>query len=103
MEFELRLPDVGEGIAEGEIVRWLVSEGDRVAEDDLLVEGLTGKGNGENPHPPAGTVSRIVAQPGQVVKVGEVMAVLEVAGGKEVSAARDQPSPAPAAPPKAPA
>ncbi|HBO70002.1 MAG TPA: branched-chain alpha-keto acid dehydrogenase subunit E2, partial [Deltaproteobacteria bacterium] len=89
MEFELRLPDVGEGIAEGEIVRWLVSEGDRVAEDDLLVEVLTDKANVEIPSPVSGTVSRIVAQPGQVVKVGEVMAVLEVVA----------PSKTPAAPP----
>lgn len=86
MEFELRLPDVGEGIAEGEIVRWLVSEGDRVAEDDLLVEVLTDKANVEIPSPVSGTVSRIVAQPGQVVKVGEVMAVLEVAGSPKAPA-----------------
>src|SRR3990172_2797945 len=87
MEFELRLPDVGEGIAEGEIVRWLVSEGDRVAEDDLLVEVLTDKANVEIPSPVSGTVSRIVAQPGRVVKVGEVMAVLEVAALPKTPAA----------------
>ncbi len=78
MEIELRLPDVGEGIAEGEIVRWLVAEGDRVAEDDLLVEVLTDKADVEIPSPVAGTLVRIVAQPGQVVPVGGVMAILEV-------------------------
>ena len=86
MAFELRLPDVGEGIAEGEIVRWLVSEGDRVAEDDLLVEVLTDKANVEIPSPVSGTVSRIVAQPGKVVKVGEVMVVLEVAAPPKAAA-----------------
>lgn len=80
MVFELTLPDIGEGIAEGEIVRWLVAEGDRVREDDLLVEVLTDKANVEIPSPVSGTLVRIVAQPGQVVQVGEVMAVLEVAG-----------------------
>lgn len=95
MEFELRLPDVGEGIAEGEIVRWLVAEGDRVREDDLLVEVLTDKANVEIPSPVSGILSRIVAAPGQVVKVGEVMAVLEVAG----EAARPAERPPGAAPP----
>lgn len=80
MEIEVRLPDIGEGIAEGEIVRWLVAEGDRVREDDLLVEVLTDKANVEIPSPVSGVLSRIVAAPGQVVKVGEVMAILEVAG-----------------------
>ena len=49
MAFELRLPDVGEGVAEGEIVRWLAAEGAAVREDDLLVEVLTDKANMEIP------------------------------------------------------
>ena len=80
MEIEVRLPDIGEGIAEGEIVRWLVAEGDRVREDDLLVEVLTDKANVEIPSPVTGTLVRIVAQPGQILRVGEVMAVLQAAG-----------------------
>lgn len=80
MEIEVRLPDIGEGIAEGEIVRWLVAEGDRVREDDLLVEVLTDKANVEIPSPVTGTIVRIVAQPGQILRVGEVMAVLQAAG-----------------------
>jgi len=83
VEFEVRLPDIGEGIAEGEIVRWLVAEGDRIREDDLLVEVLTDKADVEIPSPVSGILSRIVAAPGRVVKVGEVMAVLEVAGEAE--------------------
>lgn len=79
MEFELRLPDIGEGIAEGEIVRWLVAEGVNIKEDDLLVEIITDKAEMEMPSPVSGVLSRIVAHPGEIVKVGEVLAVIDVA------------------------
>lgn len=79
MPFELKLPDVGEGVAEGEIVRWLVAEGAVVKEDDLLVEVLTDKANVEIPSPVAGVLTRILAGPGQVVKVGETIALIEAA------------------------
>lgn len=82
MPIELRLPDVGEGIAEGEVVRWLVAEGARVEEDDPLVEILTDKANVEIPSPVSGTVVRILAQPGQVVKVGAPLALIEPAAGQ---------------------
>ncbi|HEU4949590.1 MAG TPA: dihydrolipoamide acetyltransferase family protein [Candidatus Deferrimicrobiaceae bacterium] len=82
MPIELKLPDVGEGIAEGEVVRWLVAEGAQVKEDDPLVEILTDKANVEIPSPVAGTVVKILAQPGQVVKVGESLALIEPAGGQ---------------------
>jgi pyruvate dehydrogenase E2 component (dihydrolipoamide acetyltransferase) len=78
VDFELRLPDIGEGIAEGEIVAWLVAEGTPVKEDDLLVEILTDKAAMEMPSPVTGILVRIVAKPGQIVKVGEVLAVIEV-------------------------
>ncbi|MBI5577232.1 MAG: 2-oxo acid dehydrogenase subunit E2 [Deltaproteobacteria bacterium] len=84
MAFELRLPDVGEGVAEGEIVRWLVAEGAAVREDDLLVEVLTDKANIEIPSPVKGVLSRILARPGRIVKVGEVIALIET----EAEAAR---------------
>jgi pyruvate dehydrogenase E2 component (dihydrolipoamide acetyltransferase) len=76
MPFELKLPDVGEGIAEGEIVRWLVAEGAVVKEDDLLVEILTDKANIELPSPVSGTILKILALPGQVVKVGGPLALI---------------------------
>lgn len=82
MPIELKLPDVGEGIAEGEVVRWLVAEGAQVKEDDPLVEILTDKANVEIPSPVAGTVVKILAQPGQVVKVGESLALIEPAAGQ---------------------
>jgi pyruvate dehydrogenase E2 component (dihydrolipoamide acetyltransferase) len=78
VDFELRLPDIGEGVAEGEIVAWLVAEGTPVKEDDLLVEILTDKAAMEMPSPVTGILVRIVAKPGQIVKVGEVLAVIEV-------------------------
>jgi len=79
VEFELRLPDIGEGMAEGEIVRWLVAEGTPIKEDDLLVEILTDKAAMEMPSPVTGVLAKIVARPGQVVPVGEVLAVIEIA------------------------
>lgn len=79
MSFDLRLPDIGEGVAEGEIVRWLVAEGAPVREDDLLVEVLTDKANIEIPSPVNGVLARILAQSGQTVKVGEVIALIETA------------------------
>ena len=88
MAFELRLPDVGEGVAEGEIVRWLVAEGAPVREDDLLVEVLTDKANIEIPSPVNGVLAKILAESGRTVKVGEVIALIETAG----------PVPAPTAP-----
>ncbi|MDH3238810.1 MAG: 2-oxo acid dehydrogenase subunit E2 [Deltaproteobacteria bacterium] len=91
MEFELRLPDIGEGVAEGEIVRWLVAEGAPIKEDDLLVEILTDKAAMEMPSPVTGILAKIVAQPGQVVPVGAVLAVIEVAPGE--SLAPPEPSP----------
>jgi len=78
--FELRLPDVGEGVAEGEIVRWLVAEGATVKEDDLLVEVLTDKAEMEIPSPVSGVLARIAATAGQTVKVGEVIALIETEG-----------------------
>lgn len=78
MDFELALPDMGEGIAKGEVVAWLVAEGAAVKEDDLLVEVLTDKAAMEIPSPVTGTLKRIVAAPGQVVKVGELLAVIEI-------------------------
>ena len=85
MPIELKLPDVGEGIAEGEVVRWLVAAGDKVKEDDPLVEILTDKANIEIPSPVTGTVVAILAAPGQIVKVGGPLVLIEPAAGQAVS------------------
>jgi pyruvate/2-oxoglutarate dehydrogenase complex dihydrolipoamide acyltransferase (E2) component len=76
MAYELKLPDLGEGLTEGEIARWLVAEGQEVAEDDPLVEIQTDKTTVEIPSPAAGTVTRILVEEGKVVPVGTVLVVI---------------------------
>ena len=70
---DFKLPDLGEGMTEAEIDRWLVKEGDVVSEDDPLVELITDKATAEIPSPYAGTVTKIHAEPGAVVPVGSVL------------------------------
>jgi pyruvate dehydrogenase E2 component (dihydrolipoamide acetyltransferase) len=77
MPHEFLLPDLGEGIAEVELRRWLVKEGDLVAEHQLIVEVETDKAVVEVPSPHAGTVVRLHRQEGEMVKVGQVL--LEIA------------------------
>jgi pyruvate dehydrogenase E2 component (dihydrolipoamide acetyltransferase) len=79
--YEFKLPDLGEGLTEGEIARWLVEEGQDVAEDEPLVEIATDKTTVEIPSPASGTVSRILVAEGQVVPVGTVLVVIGGDGG----------------------
>jgi pyruvate dehydrogenase E2 component (dihydrolipoamide acetyltransferase) len=74
--YEFKLPDLGEGLTEGEVARWLVAEGDHVAEDAPLVEIQTDKTTVEIPSPAAGVVSRILVAEGDVVPVGTVLVVI---------------------------
>jgi len=74
--YEFKLPDLGEGLTEGEVARWLVAEGQEVAEDDPLVEIQTDKTTVEIPSPAAGKVARIFVAEGQVVPVGTVLVVI---------------------------
>jgi pyruvate dehydrogenase E2 component (dihydrolipoamide acetyltransferase) len=87
MAYEFKLPDLGEGLTEGEIARWLVSEGQDVAEDDPLVEVQTDKTTVEIPSPAAGKVARILVEEGQVVAVGTVLVVIGDADGHAPEAA----------------
>jgi pyruvate dehydrogenase E2 component (dihydrolipoamide acetyltransferase) len=80
MPFEVKLPDIGEGVAEGEIVRWLVKAGDAVREDQPLVEVMTDKANVEIPSPRTGTIDRLLVEEGAVVPVGTVLVAIAVAG-----------------------
>jgi pyruvate dehydrogenase E2 component (dihydrolipoamide acetyltransferase) len=75
--YEFKLPDLGEGLTEGEVARWLVSEGQEIAEDDPLVEIQTDKTTVEIPSPAAGRVARILVQEGQVAPVGTVLVVIQ--------------------------
>jgi pyruvate/2-oxoglutarate dehydrogenase complex dihydrolipoamide acyltransferase (E2) component len=74
--YEFKLPDLGEGLTEGEIARWLVQEGQEIAEDDPLVEIATDKTTVEIPSPAAGMVTRILVAEGEVVPVGTVLVVI---------------------------
>ena len=76
MTYSFRLPDLGEGLTEGEIARWLVEEGQTVAEDDPLVEIQTDKTTVEIPSPAAGTIARILVEAGATVPVGTVLVVI---------------------------
>jgi pyruvate/2-oxoglutarate dehydrogenase complex dihydrolipoamide acyltransferase (E2) component len=76
MAYEFKLPDLGEGLTEGEVARWLVAEGQEVAEDDPLVEIQTDKTTVEIPSPAAGRVTRILVREGEVVPVGSVLVVI---------------------------
>jgi pyruvate dehydrogenase E2 component (dihydrolipoamide acetyltransferase) len=78
MAYEFKLPDLGEGLTEGEVARWLVTEGQELAEDDPLVEIQTDKTTVEIPSPAAGTVARILVAEGEVVPVGTVLVVIGV-------------------------
>jgi pyruvate dehydrogenase E2 component (dihydrolipoamide acetyltransferase) len=75
------LPDLGEGLTEAEIVKVLVNEGDVLAEDAPLLEVETDKATVEIPSPFAGRVARVHVQPGQTVKVGDVLVTFEDSAG----------------------
>src|SRR5262252_1204861 len=89
MAYEFKLPDLGEGLTEGEVARWLVSEGQEVAEDDPLVEIQTDKTTVEIPSPAAGKVAQILVAEGQVVPVGTVLVVIGDSRGEVAPAAHD--------------
>jgi pyruvate dehydrogenase E2 component (dihydrolipoamide acetyltransferase) len=80
-QWEFKLPDIGEGVVEGEIVKWLVNPGDEVAEDQPLVEVMTDKATVTIPSPRRGKVLQTVGNEGEVAKVHSTLVVLEVDGG----------------------
>lgn len=95
MAYEFRLPDIGEGVAEGEVVQWFVREGDTVKEDAPLVSVLTDKANVEIPSPKAGRIVKLHAAVGEKVKVGGLLVTIETGAPSPAPS-----SPAPAAAPK---
>jgi pyruvate dehydrogenase E2 component (dihydrolipoamide acetyltransferase) len=109
MAREFRLPDLGEGLTEAEIVEVLVHEGDVIAEDTPLLEVETDKAKVEIPSPMAGRVEKIHVTPGQTVKVGAVLVTFGEGAGAAAhspiaraappAALAASPTPAPAAPP----
>ncbi len=78
--FEFKLPDIGEGVVEGEIVEWMVAVGDTVKEDDPILSVMTDKATVEIPSPCDGVVSSMVGDAGDILPVGAVCIVFEVEG-----------------------
>lgn len=96
MAQQFRFPDVGEGITEGEIVRWVVKEGDEVEEDQTLVELETDKAVVEIPSPYKGTILKIHFQEKDIIKVGEVLVTIGKKGEtlqEDEAVSRDKASP----------
>jgi pyruvate dehydrogenase E2 component (dihydrolipoamide acetyltransferase) len=103
MSYEFKLPDIGEGMAEGEIVRWLVKEGDTLAQDQPMVEVMTDKATVEIATPRAGKVLERRFKEGERCPVGEVLIVIEATTDAEKTPlmAQTDKTPAPAAEPGA--
>ncbi|MDM7917289.1 MAG: biotin/lipoyl-containing protein, partial [Candidatus Eisenbacteria bacterium] len=100
MKVDMVMPQMGESIAEGTILRWLKKEGDVVAKDENILEISTDKVDSEIPAPAAGKIVALLAAEGETVPVGKVIAHIET----DVSAAPETPQQkAPEAEQKAPA
>ncbi len=84
MSFQFRLPDIGEGIHEGEIVKWFVEPGKKVEEDDVLCEVQNDKAVVEIPSPVAGTVEEILVQEGETAVVGDVLIKFDAPGYEDL-------------------
>jgi pyruvate dehydrogenase E2 component (dihydrolipoamide acetyltransferase) len=80
MLYEFRLPDIGEGVAEGEVVRWLVKEGDTLHEDQPMVEVMTDKATVEIGSPRVGRVAKRMFAEGERCPVGKVLITIDVEG-----------------------
>src|ERR1700730_5668372 len=89
MPVELEMPELAESVIEGEIVKWLVKEGDHVAMDQLIVEVMTDKVTVEVPSPYEGILLKQVAKEGDVVPIGKPIAIF----GKEGETLEDHPTP----------
>ena len=88
-KFEFKLPDIGEGVVEGEIVEWMVAVGDTVKEDDPILSVMTDKATVEIPAPCDGTVTSIVGEAGDILPVGGVCIVFDVDGEGNASEASE--------------
>ncbi|MED1419565.1 dihydrolipoamide acetyltransferase family protein [Bacillus smithii] len=89
MAFQFKLPDIGEGIHEGEIVKWYVKPGDKVSEDDVLCEVQNDKAVVEIPSPVDGTVKEILVEEGNVAVVGDVLITFDAEGYSDDNAAEE--------------
>ncbi|HXH52010.1 MAG TPA: dihydrolipoamide acetyltransferase family protein [Sphingomicrobium sp.] len=90
-KYEFKLPDIGEGIAEAEIVAWHVKVGDRVEEDQQLADMMTDKATVEMESPVAGKVVELAGEVGDQIPIGSVLAVIETDGAAPADAVTDVP------------
>ncbi|CAH0415726.1 2-oxo acid dehydrogenase subunit E2 [Periweissella fabaria] len=103
MAFEFKLPELGEGLHEGEVASWLVQVGDHIEEDDGLVEIQNDKSVEELPSPVSGTIKEIKIQEGETATVGDVIVIIDDGSGDAPAAPKAapveaQPVPTPVAP-----
>ena len=90
--FAFKMPDIGEGVVEGEVVEWMVSVGDTVKEDDPILSVMTDKATVEIPAPCDGTVSKIIGEAGDILPVGVVCIEFDVDGDGNASASDEAPA-----------
>jgi len=95
---EFKLPEIGEGVHEGELIKWLVKEGDSVAADQALLEVMTDKATVEVPSPSAGTIRGINSKEGDMIKVGSVLATIDASASASSPAASSKTEPHKTAP-----
>lgn len=88
--YQFRLPDVGEGVAEGEVLKWHVKEGDIVKENQALVEIMTDKVNVEIPSPRSGRIHKLYANEGEIVKVGAPLLDIDDSGAPVAERAKPE-------------
>lgn len=96
---EFRLPDIGEGVVEGELVQWLVKPGDEVEADQAMFEVMTDKATVEIPSPRKGKIVKTIGEPGQIINVGDVVVVIEMEAGAKAPITHGHKHDAPAAAP----
>ena len=103
--FAFKMPDIGEGVVEGEVVEWMVAVGDSVKEDDPILSVMTDKATVEIPSPVDGKVTNVIGEAGDILPVGVVCIEFEVDGDGNASASAPAPEtkaePTPAPEPKA--
>lgn len=86
----IQLPELGEGVTEGELVKWLVKPGDKIESDQPIAEMMTDKATVEVPSPSSGTVTELKAKEGDVVEVGQVLIVIDTEGAAAAKAPEKQ-------------
>jgi len=99
-QVKFKMPDVGEGVVEAEIVEWHVKIGQKIQEDDTLVDVMTDKATVEIPAPTSGIISALNGEPGDILAIGSVLLVIETDDDAGEEEPADNPKPTPVSKPK---